>query len=73
MLLDPRGSGLGDLRDLPDQLVDRICRLLSVQDLLSLSRASKALARYCLDEPIWSCKASNLAGGVLKHQAGQLT
>ncbi|KAK9865410.1 hypothetical protein WJX84_005753 [Apatococcus fuscideae] len=68
MLLDPRGSGLGDLRDLPDQLVDRICRLLSVQDLLSLSRASKALARYCLDEPIWSCKASNLAGGVLKHQ-----
>lgn len=68
---DPRTYGLGHLAHLPDQLVERICRLLSVVDLLAMSQCSKALARYCLDEPLWAIKASDLAGGILHHQVGE--
>lgn len=70
-MADPRTYGLGHLADLPDQVVERICRLLGVADLLALSQCSKALAHYCLDEPLWANKASDLAGGILHHQAGE--
>ena len=68
---DPRTHGLGHLAHLPDELVERVCRLLGVADLLVLSQCSKALARYCLDEPLWAYKASDLAGGILHHQVGE--
>ena len=69
-LNDPRQYGLGCLASIPDQILERVCRLLGVADLLALSQCSKHLARYCLDEPIWAFKASELAGGTLQHHVG---
>ncbi|KAK9845640.1 hypothetical protein WJX84_008554 [Apatococcus fuscideae] len=31
------------------------------------------MARYCLDEPLWAYKASELAGGILQHQGNWWT
>ncbi|XP_057974918.1 lysine-specific demethylase JMJ21 isoform X2 [Malania oleifera] len=67
-LRDRRPEALGDLRDLPDELICFILGHLSSRDVARLSCVSSVMYILCNEEPLWMSLCVNNVKGQLQYK-----